>query len=351
MLQYETVIIGGGPGGISCAATLAKKGANVLLLERKHRLGAKICAGGVTWSGLGSKLPPELIERSFPAQKICSPLQTVRISTPQPIITTVNREKLGRYMAEKATAAGAKILSGVRVTEIRDHQVTTSHGTFGYRFLVGADGSNSMVRRFLNIPTESIGIGINCQIQGTFKEMEWCLDSKRFGSGYAWIFPHRDTASVGAYVDRKAMNAATLLHSFREWCTQRGIDITSCKPRAALINYDFRGYRFGNRFLAGDAAGFASGLTGEGIFPAILSGETIAELILDPAADTGNLDRLINKQRRHRQLLAFLGKYHWCRQLCCETIILGLRSGLIPLKSLEMGVEQPKQQHSGNHIQ
>ena len=325
---------------MACAAALAKKGAKVLLLERKQRLGAKVCAGGVTWSGLGSKLPRELIERSFTTQKISSPWQNITLRAEMPIISTVNREKLGRHMAEKAQALGATILAGVSVREIHDRHVVTTGGAFGFRYLVGADGSSSLVRRFLNIPTETVGIGINCQVDATFAEMEWCLDSKRFGCGYAWVFPHQDSTSVGAYVDRRAMNANTLLSRFQGWCAQRKIDIADCRPRASLINYDFRGYRFGNRFLAGDAAGLASGLTGEGIYPAILSGETIAELIADPAADTGKLDRLINKQRHHRRFLGRVGQNRLCSMLCGEAIIMGLRTGLIPLNALEMGAEQ-----------
>ena len=118
-----------------------------------------------------------------------------------------------------------------------------------------------------------------------------------------------------------------------------------------MINYDFRGYHFGNRFLAGDAAGLASGLTGEGIYPAILSGETIAKLIIDPSADTTNLDRLIDKQRKHQRLLAFIGKSRWCSLFCGETIIMGLRTGLIPPRTLEMGAELPKPQTTNNHGQ
>ncbi len=337
MQQFHTVIIGGGPGGLSCAAALAKKGVKVLLLERKQHLGPKVCAGGVTWAGLGAKLPPELIERSFQTQKISSPWQTVTIRSPTPIISTVNREKLGQQMAEKARAAGATIISGVTVREIHHKHVVTSTGNFGYGFLVGADGSSSLVRRYLGIPTTAMGIGINCQLNGKFNDMEWCLDSKHFGCGYAWIFPHQDSASVGAYVDRRSMTGKTLLNRFHAWCTQRQIDITDQRPRAALINYDFRGYGFDNRFLVGDAAGLASGLTGEGIYPAILSGETIAELIVDPAADTKKLQRLIDKQHRHQRLLACIGRNRLCSTFCSEAVVLGLRTGLIPINTLEMG--------------
>ncbi|MDH4320121.1 MAG: NAD(P)/FAD-dependent oxidoreductase [Desulfobulbaceae bacterium] len=349
MQQFDTVIIGGGPGGLACAAALAHKGAKVLLLERKQRLGAKVCAGGVTWSGLGAKLPPELIERSFAVQKISSSWQTATLQAHIPIISTVNRLHLGRHMAEKALAAGATIKAGVSVREIHDHHLTTTDGAFGYRFLVGADGSSSLVRRYLRLPAERMGIGINCQMETTFAEMEWCLDSKRFGCGYAWIFPHRDSTSIGAYVDRRAMNATTLLERFLDWCAHRGIDLHGCRPRASLINFDFRGYRFGNRFLVGDAAGLASGLTGEGIYPAILSGETIAELIADPAADTGRLDRLIHRQRHHHRFLSRVGKNRLCSLLCSEAILLGLRTGLIPLHALEMGAEQPAPSQPQSH--
>ncbi|MDH3393526.1 MAG: NAD(P)/FAD-dependent oxidoreductase, partial [Desulfobulbaceae bacterium] len=233
MQQFDTIIIGGGPGGLSCATALAEKGVRVLLLERKRRIGAKVCAGGVTWSGLGSKLPKELIQRSFPTQKISSPWQSVSINSTTPIISTVNREQLGRHMAEKAQKAGVEIISGVSVRKIHSQHVTTSDTSFGYRYLVGADGSCSLVRRFLGIPTESIGIGINCQIKQTFDDMEWCLDSKLFGCGYAWIFPHRDSTSVGAYVDRRCMNAGALMDSFRRWCGQRQIEISSAKKQAS----------------------------------------------------------------------------------------------------------------------
>lgn len=243
-------------------------------------------------------------------------------------------------MAAEAQKAGATVRTGISVREIHPQHLVTSDGSFGYRHLVGADGSSSLVRRYLALPTEAMGIGINFQLPQPFNDMEWCLDSNHFGCGYAWIFPHRHTTSVGAYVDRRSMNANTLMRHFRRWCKQRQIDISSGKPQASLVNYDFRGYRFGNRFLAGDAAGLASGLTGEGIYPAILSGTTIAELIVDPHADTGPLDRLIAKQRHHQRFLACVGKNRLCSRLFGEAIIIGLRTGLIPLSALEMGAEQ-----------
>ncbi len=340
MRHVHTVVIGGGPGGLACATALARSGIEVLLMERKPQPGPKVCAGGVTWAGLGAKLPPELIERAFVSQKICSRWQTARVSTPRPLVSTVNRQTLGEEMARQARAAGATLLTDTRVLAIADRHVDTTAGRFGYRCLVGADGSQSLVRRYLGIATERVGVGINCQLSGEFAEMEWHLDTSLFRSGYAWIFPHRHSASVGAYASRAAISAATLLARFREWCAAQRIDISGCRPRAAVINYDYRGLRFGNRFLVGDAAGLASGLTGEGIYPAVISGEAVARLIVDPAASTPRLDRVVQRQQRHNRLLALAGSGPLLGGLVMEGILLGLRSGLIPCSALEMGEEE-----------
>ncbi len=194
MRTFQTVIIGGGPGGLACATKLARNGAEVLLLERNSRIGIKVCAGGLTWSGGHRHIPDHLIERTFHRQHITSNWQTTTISSPSPIISTVNREKLGQWMLQEATAAGATIKTGTPVQAIGENHVVTKANRYGYRNLVGADGSSSLVRRFLGIGTVRIGTGIHYQVPGEFARMEWHLNAGFFNTGYGWIFPHRESA-------------------------------------------------------------------------------------------------------------------------------------------------------------
>jgi geranylgeranyl reductase len=337
--HFHTIIIGAGPGGLACAARLAEKGGEVLVLERNSRIGPKVCAGGITWSGLARHLPEELIERPFATQHVRSGLQRTMIAASAPIISTINRENLGSWMAEKARAAGATIMTGAHVTAVTAREVGTRDARYTYDFLVGADGSNSLVRRYLKIPTTRIGTGIHYEVPGHFPDMIWHLDPRQFATGYAWIFPHRHWASVGAYASRSDISPKKLEEKLHHWMRKHDMKREGLKPRAALINFDYRGLRFGNTFLVGDAAGLASGLTGEGIYPAVCSGETVARTILDPGYEDAMLARLIRKQQRHNRLLSLCGGNNHLARLVIEALVAALRLRLIHFNALEMGTE------------
>ncbi|MFZ5771624.1 MAG: NAD(P)/FAD-dependent oxidoreductase [Thermodesulfobacteriota bacterium] len=335
--HFHTIIVGAGPGGLACAAVLAREGIDVLVLERRRRIGAKVCAGGVTWSGLARHLPDELIEKPFSSQYIRTGRQQTVISSPEPIISTINRENLGQWMAAQAARAGAAIRTGTQVTAITANEVLTSAGRFTYDFLVGADGSNSLVRRFLRIPVAHLGAGMQYLVPGHFDEMVWHLDPDRFATGYAWIFPHRNLASVGAYVNRADMPPRLLQQKLHHWMAEHGMNMAGLKAEAATINFDFRGFHFGNRFLVGDAAGLASGLTGEGIYSAVCSGEAAARTIIDPGHQDAKLARLIKKHRQHSRLLRLCGANRQFAKIILESLVAALRAKIIHFSALEMG--------------
>jgi geranylgeranyl reductase len=337
MKKYHTIVVGGGPGGLACATKLAKNGVEVLLLERNKTIGPKICAGGVTWSGLSQLIPAEIIERSFPEQHIKTKWQELTIRSPDPIICTVDRAKLGAWMAEKAQAAGVEIQTQSPVIKISNDCVQTRNGPIGYKYLVGADGSSSMVRRFLGCPAKKLGVGINVHIPQKSARMEWHLDSDLFNTGYAWIFPHRHTVAVGAYAYRKDMAPKLLKKKFYLWAEKHAINLNNYTPAAALINFDYQGFNFGNIFLVGDAAGLASGLTGEGIYPAIISGEAAARTIVDKKHRDERLIHLVKKHTMHTRVLELAGKNRTGCRLIMESLVFALKKRFIHFSALEMG--------------
>ncbi len=334
--HFHSIIIGAGPAGLNCARILAAKGKRILVCEKNTTIGSKICAGGVTWSGLNQAIPAQLLDRQFPIQNVSSTLQKTRLISKGPMVSTLNREKLGAWMATAATEAGAEIVTGTMVREIRGSEILTSRGRYSFDFLVGADGANSLVRRFLNLPVTKMGVGIQYHLPYSMTEMAWHLDPQQFNTGYCWIFPQAHRTSVGAYCFREDMRPQILKKRLNTWLESRDIDYHGLKPEAANINFDFRGWKFGNIFLAGDAGGFASGLTGEGILPAIISGEEIAATILTPSHQPHRLNRLIKNHRRHTRLLLLAGRNRFGCQLIMESLILALKLKLIPFSALEM---------------
>jgi flavin-dependent dehydrogenase len=343
-MHVHTLIIGAGPGGLACAKVLADLGIETLVLERKKIIGPKVCAGGITWSGLISRVPEELAEKSFPQQQVQTPLQHICIKEKTPIIATVNRRKLGQYMAKLAMEAGARLRTGVMVRKIAKNSVlfqdrekgTQDKITFDY--LVGADGSSSLVRRHLGLTSKQLGIGINYQIPGDAAKMEWHLNNRMFGNGYAWIFPHAKTISIGAYADRNTMSPGKLKANLISWASLQGFSLDKQSAKAEYINYDFQGWNFDHTFLVGDAAGLASGLTGEGIYPAIISGEQVAQIIADPNHNTATMDSLICNHDKHSRMVTISGKNGFLNSILAELMTLGLRSGMIKFSKLEMAV-------------
>ncbi len=342
-MHYDAVIVGAGPGGLACGARLAANGLKTLIIERKPTIGQKSCAGGITWGGLIGQTPAELIERSFSHQTVKSRFQNICVVEKKPIIATVNREKFGEHLAAISQKYGAQIRTSVSVDKLSGtsiqlkNRLTKELSTVTYSFLIGADGSTSKVRKYLGIPAKNIGIGINYQLAGNYEKMEWHLDSRFFGNGYGWIFPHRNTISIGAYTPQPESTARELKNQLVRWAEPLGFRLEDKRCTAGLINYDYRGHVFGNVFLVGDAAGLASALTGEGIYPAILSGEAVAEMIVANSKTSATMTKLIEKQQRFAKMVNITGKNDFISTVLAEIGVFGLRLKLINFNMLEMG--------------
>lgn len=311
MESCEVIIIGAGPAGLSCARRLSESGKKVLLLEKNKIIGPKICAGGLTRNGLESlDLPENLLEYKLSEATVHTPLQHQTVKSSEPYVFTVDRKELGQWQLENLKKTGTIIRMGCTVTEVGDdHVIVNGSRKIGFKYLVGADGSSSLVRRFLGIKTRHLIMGIQYIVpEDKYDKLEMFFDPELFSLGYAWIFPHKGYASIGACCINTLMSAKKLRDGFDKWLKDRKIDVSKGRFEAFPINFDYQGYRFGNIFLVGDAAGFASAITGGGIGQAVVSGEEIARLIIDKDYKPEKLEELIEKKKFHEGLMNFFRK-------------------------------------------
>lgn len=340
-MKYDVIIIGAGPAGLSCAQVTASRGYSTLVIERNNSIGRKVCAGGITWNGLLQKLE-DISQNSFASQYIFTRYQSAVIREASPIIATVNREELGELMLRRAMEKGAEIRTGCLLSSINSSEIivtdrkSQARETLHFRWLVGADGSTSGVRKYLQLPMDNFGVGINYRLPLQYPRMEWHLSSALFGSGYGWVFPHKETVSVGAYADAGSIRPTRLKSNLLNWGRRRDFQLADHKCQAEIINFDYRGHEFGNIFLAGDAAGLASGLTGEGIYPAIISGEFVGGRIDDWLFTKREFESLLKNHRRHSRAVKLAGRGRWLTSLLSELSCYCLKKNFLSFRALEM---------------
>lgn len=305
--KYDVVIVGAGPAGLSCANVLAKNGKSVLVLEKNNEIGPKICAGGLTARAEEDNfISLEDTDNTFCSMNFHFSKTCRELTKDNPIIATIGREKLGKIILEKALKSGVEVEAETEVKEISENSIIINGQKIKFNYLVGADGSNSTVRRFLGIKTKKMLITLQYVIPQKiqkFREMEYFFDSKMINN-YFWIFPHKDYTIVGGGYCLKTVlkKPFNFKDTFEKWLENHKIKTNGLKLESFPINFDYQGYQFGNKFLIGDAGGLASGLTGEGIYFAMVSGAEVAKKIIDLQYDCPEISKILKIKRKHEHL-------------------------------------------------
>ncbi len=347
MTKYDVIIVGAGPAGLKCAQTLSTSGLDILLLEKDESPGNKVCAGGITRQGVPLlELPDNIIEHKVDEVGFYSRHFHNFKKLPEPVMYTVNRNDLGKWQLGLLKNTKVQFLNKAKVTDIRKNSVIINkEEEIGFRFLVGADGVNSIVRRHLKLPVEKMLATVQYQIPVTNPKsrLEIFLNAKYFHSWYAWIFPHRDTIAVGTCADARYLPGKKLKDNFHQWLKKQDIDISDARYESFPISYDYRGYRFGNIFLAGEAAGLASGLTGEGIYQSALSGQQIALTIMDKTGEKDFMQEAINYNHVQHKFLDLTLRAGAGRSFIHDLILIALKNKWVNHKITNSFSKRPDQ--------
>jgi flavin-dependent dehydrogenase len=196
----------------------------------------------------------------------------------------VKRSELDSELLKSARRAGAEVITGKAVVDVDDRgPVLESGKRIAARFVVGADGAGSLVRRRLTgKPMRAPGIGMQAFVDNP-PPQEHGLQI-HFGMvpwGYGWVFPRAGETCIGLGGTGRRFQSRMLAGSFEALCRMMEVEAPP-RPRGALIpSRNLHGsLGKGNIFLAGDAAGLVDQVTGEGIGNAVESGLLVAEAIL-----------------------------------------------------------------------
>ena len=293
--SYDVVIVGAGPGGLSCARALSGSGQRVLVLEKSESLGKKICAGELT----AKVLPGEVFDRGRPWTEIHvgndSTCHSVKL--PRPFAWTTGRHRIESHLME---GCDAEIRFGEPVQKITAELVETRTGRYHYQKLVGADGASSIVRRHLELPRENIvGWAYHFVVDQPATEFHIYWLPRTFPAGYGYMMSRsRGQTMVGIAFEGDRFDREVAARA-GAWVAKRfGLDVSKLRHEAAKGNADYRGWRFGNVFLVGEAAGLLNPLSTEGIYYAIRSGEAVGKFLRGEAAGENLMRHLAQVHKR-----------------------------------------------------
>lgn len=296
--SYDVVIVGGSIAGLECAKNLAGSGVRVLLLEKEKEVGKKVCAAGVTSQDL-KYIDKKFLNFSLKKLVINYKNQKVFFPRKKGIISSINRETfLNSRWTYLKKQKNIILQNGISAEKIISNNslLTSDLRKIKFKYLIGADGANSLVRKYLKLPSEKVGFAIQYDVPKKFSNFEIFFEDKIFGDGYAWIFPNDSFTSVGCGCSLKVLSPPQLTKNFSLWLKKRKINVSQLKVQGGIFNAGFKKYRLGNIFLVGDAAGLTCGITGKGMFGAFSSSEQVAKEILGKKSSENLIDNWLKQK-------------------------------------------------------
>jgi geranylgeranyl reductase family protein len=354
MNDFEAVVVGAGPAGCAAAYDLADAGLSVLLVDCKPFPRVKPCAGALTMKSLRSlrySIAP-VVERVARGFEVGLNGEGARMMTSRhPVAVTTVREELDAFCLEQTRGRGSdfRVISGIARILEHEHGVgleTDDGQTIRAGFLVGADGANSRVRRLTGDGPVAYAWALEGQSPdvGNVRSGVMRFDFGSLADGFGWSFPKGDHVNVGLYTRRPQPHF--------------GKDALGAYARSVLgLSAPRRivGFRLGvggeayvperrRVLLAGDAAGMAEPLLGEGIHNAIVSGQAAAGAIIAQARRGGDArfiyGQSLREVRRDLQVCATLADRFYgaerfgYRLMCAGPTRLALMQGCAAGKTL-----------------
>jgi flavin-dependent dehydrogenase len=320
--MFDVAVIGAGPAGSAAAKRCAEHGLNAVILEKKRLPRDKVCSGMIIGPLAHALIkqefdeipetvlsrPPRLSGYMFHTPDVDSQAsQKLDISIP-----LTWRRNLDFWMNEKAAAKGVQIWQGAKVTDI----VEEEHGYLirfesgresrevESRFVIGADGGTSVVRKFL-FPQFKVTFAqayeewYQVTLQLDPRYFHWFYFLKSFPGGFAIhqkdnliVLEFGGTADVPKERVKWAKDYLATNYGFDQskepvW---RGACAVARLPSGLVSGTFFPAKK--NVLLAGEAGGFVLPITGEGIGTCLKSGLLAADSIIQAIRSDHHTDEI-----------------------------------------------------------
>ena len=296
-IEFDVIVVGGGPSGATAAADLARMGHSVMLLDRAGRI--KPCGGAV---------PPRLMEEfAIPDSLLVARARSARMVAPSdravdmPVgeigyVGMVDRDVFDEWLRNRAALTGAERRTGTferierdgaegAVVVYRESRGGAEHRVRA-KLIIGADGARSGVAR------DSLPGSENVKCVFAYHEIiksppandrgydpsrcDVIYQGRVSPDFYGWVFPHGETASIGVGSANKGFSLRGSVATMRQEMGLADCETVRSEGSPIPLKPLKRWDNGRDVLVSGDAAGVVAPASGEGIYYAMTCGRHAA---------------------------------------------------------------------------
>ncbi|HVA82459.1 MAG TPA: FAD-dependent monooxygenase [Candidatus Binataceae bacterium] len=319
----DVFVVGGGPAGLAAAIAARAQGLSVMLADGARPPIDKACGEGVMPEGvaalrrLGVPIDP-VCAAPFYGIRFIEDRVTAQARFPGAHGIGMRRTVLHQILAQAAADRGVTLRWASRVDAISDAGVRVDGRTIACRWIIGADGHASRVRRWMKIPTPArskvrIGLRQHYRVRpwSDLVEVYW------HPLGQAYVTPvGPEEVCVATSGTRGALRICDLPRVFPALAERlRGSAPASAVRGGISGSARLRVVTSGRVALVGDASGSVDSITGDGISLALQEALALADAISRNELELYRTAhaKILAMPRLMGRTLVMLGERRWLR--------------------------------------
>ena len=344
----DVFIIGGGPAGLAAAIAARRHGLTVAVADGATPPIDKPCGEGLLPDGLealrklGITVPANVCQ-PFRGIRFVSGNQRVEAVFPRGPAYGIRRTVLHRILVDHAADAGVSMLWQTSVGGLNREGVFLANSFVPARWIIGADGSNSRVRRWAGLDRHQkketrFGFRRHYRLApwSDFMELHWADDSRKQRSNsqthdsQIYVTPvGPDEICLALVSSNPHLRLDAALADFPELAARlEQAEAVSSERGAITVSRRLHHVFRENFALIGDASGGVDAITGEGLCLGFRQAALLADCVAQNDLSRYEIEhrRLLRRPAMMSRLMLLMGRHPRLRRRAMQVFESSPRS-------------------------